>query len=659
MIYANDFLARKNYGARLEPFGKVIHGAGQSSGAFTNYWSITGDTHKPCVYMSYIGLRDIPSDWASPISNDLGRYLPYFIIPQIGLSMTYDGKPEQHYEDDVAAGLMDDEIEIFIKGLEQLARPVYCRIGYEFNGVTWNGYEAQSYKKAFIRITQKIRAADLEVATVWDAAFNGDENFLAYYPGDDVVDWWGINPFSEQDLTNPMMNSFLTNAHEHSKPVMFGESTPKSVGVLDGQKSWDLWFEPYFNLIHDNSGIKMFCYINFNWADTRWPDWGDCRLEKNRIVNKLFDAELDEDTYAHAQPESDFRRLVSYENTAAPSRIQNVSILESQQKLTWQEVPDPSGLSHYIIYKNGDISGYSLLPEFYYDVLFAGENAKYHITAMNRAGNESPFSPKMSVQMPASIEKIKNGEFEQGFSNWSRQVWGGTADFEIDRHSPLSGTRCAHVRVRESTGNSWHIQLRQWIKIKKGHTYKIAYRARAYRAVTIETVLQSDHEPYETYGHFKTGLTKNSRSYEHTVKARADDSAFLEFMLGKTGKADVWIDAVSVTETAPNVSAVNENSVKNSQFLLNSALPNPFNENTVFSYTLKETSELKLQIFNIQGRRIRTLFNGTRQPGFHSSMWDGRAQNGMLQASGMYIVSIASRTQTAIRREYRKILLLR
>jgi len=136
--------------------GKIISGAGQDQASFINYWNNMHSQDKPVLYMTYISLRDVTSDWADGLKANLmlnGK----FQIPQIGLYMTVDGAPSQHYEKDVATGLYDKQISMFIDGLQSLAIPAYVRIGYEFNGLAWNGYQPESYKQAFIRITDMIR----------------------------------------------------------------------------------------------------------------------------------------------------------------------------------------------------------------------------------------------------------------------------------------------------------------------------------------------------------------------------------------------------------------------------------------------------------------------------------------------------------------------
>ena len=91
---------------------------------------------------------------------------------------------------------------------------------------------------------------------------------------------------------------------------MIGESTAAEVGVLDGEKSWDNWFKPYFEWIGKHKQIKAFCYINWDWIkDKTWGSpgtWGNCRIEENEIVRKKFVRELGNPKYIHNQKMEDF-----------------------------------------------------------------------------------------------------------------------------------------------------------------------------------------------------------------------------------------------------------------------------------------------------------------------------------------------------------------
>ena len=46
---------------------------------------------------------------------------------------------------------------------------------------------------------------------------------------------------------------------------------------------------------------------------------------------------------------------------------------------------------------------------------------------------------------------------------------------------------------------------------------------------------------------------------------------------------------------------------------------------------------MKLEIFDLLGRRVRTLADGYYRPGFHSVEWDQRGSNGALLRAGVFM----------------------
>jgi hypothetical protein len=306
--------SRLDFGRRLEPSGDVVlHGAGQSPEAFKEYFEVMGE-HKPVLYMTYVTLKDEMPRYFQGLSAQLDDYLPYQLIPQIGLHLAGDARDEQavpHYEQEVADGQLDEQIHAFCQGLRLLHRPAYVRIGFEFNG-PWNGYAPEPYKAAWRRIVSTLRGTGLdEVAAVWcycplpssrEHPQGRDRDYLAYYPGDDYVDWWSIDLFSVEDFRLDNTHAFLQEAQQHGYPVMIGESTPRGVGgVQAGEATWRKWFAPYFSLIHAWPTIKAFCYISWNWAHYPvWADWGDARIGINEAILAHYQQELAGPVYRHA-----------------------------------------------------------------------------------------------------------------------------------------------------------------------------------------------------------------------------------------------------------------------------------------------------------------------------------------------------------------------
>ena len=68
--------------------------------------------------------------------------------------------------------------------------------------------------------------------------------------------------------------------------------------------------------------------------------------------------------------------------------------------------------------------------------------------------------------------------------------------------------------------------------------------------------------------------------------------------------------------------------------------PNPFNPSTVISYDLLRASDVGMNIYDLSGRRVKTLVSGIQGAGVHKVIWDGRSDEGDDVASGVYVVRL-------------------
>ncbi len=79
------------------------------------------------------------------------------------------------------------------------------------------------------------------------------------------------------------------------------------------------------------------------------------------------------------------------------------------------------------------------------------------------------------------------------------------------------------------------------------------------------------------------------------------------------------------------------------EFALRQNSPNPFNPTTAIRFAVPAgTERVKLTILNVNGRVVRTLVEGTADPGVHSKVWDGRNDRGEAVASGVYFMRLAA-----------------
>ena len=77
--------------------------------------------------------------------------------------------------------------------------------------------------------------------------------------------------------------------------------------------------------------------------------------------------------------------------------------------------------------------------------------------------------------------------------------------------------------------------------------------------------------------------------------------------------------------------------------ILHQNYPNPFNPETTISFTLKDnTLSLKLNIYNIKGQLVKTLYDGALQKGQHSFVWNGTDETNCQVSSGVYFYRLSN-----------------
>jgi len=97
-----------------------------------------------------------------------------------------------------------------------------------------------------------------------------------------------------------------------------------------------------------------------------------------------------------------------------------------------------------------------------------------------------------------------------------------------------------------------------------------------------------------------------------------------------------------------------ENQIPNTQYLLTN-FPNPFNPETKIVFDLPESGQVKLEIYNIKGQKVKQLVNDQLSARQHSVVWDGEDSNNKRVSSGIYLY----RLQTPTKILTKKMLLLK
>jgi hypothetical protein len=78
-------------------------------------------------------------------------------------------------------------------------------------------------------------------------------------------------------------------------------------------------------------------------------------------------------------------------------------------------------------------------------------------------------------------------------------------------------------------------------------------------------------------------------------------------------------------------------------FALAEAYPNPFNPSTTIAYSVPETQEVTLSVFNTNGQLVKTLVSGMVERGAHKVVFDASSLS-----SGVYVYTLQTANQTAM-----------
>ncbi|MBD3219959.1 SUMF1/EgtB/PvdO family nonheme iron enzyme [bacterium] len=96
--------------------------------------------------------------------------------------------------------------------------------------------------------------------------------------------------------------------------------------------------------------------------------------------------------------------------------------------------------------------------------------------------------------------------------------------------------------------------------------------------------------------------------------------------------ARLLLDTTSIEDRTPGVRDA----------LAISVFPNPFNPQTTVAFTLPRAGNVRVAVFDLRGRSISTLVDGSRESGQHTVAWDGRDDAGQTVGSGVYLVRVVT-----------------
>jgi hypothetical protein len=291
-------------------------------------------------------------------------------------------------------------------------------------------------------------------------------------------------------------------------------------------------------------------------------------------------------------------------------------------------VPNPTKLVDTTSFSAVDMTGFTNGKKYY-----------FRATAKDAAGKESPYSNEANVvakYFTAGENMVLNGGFAQGTAQWSYTVT-----------APAAGTQFVtangefYAQIGNGGTQAWHIQLSQaGVLLVNGLKYRLEFDAFGSANRNIDARMEKASSPNTNYSKTSTiAITAVPKhfSFDFTMQDPTDNNARVVFNCGLSD-VDVLIDNVSVKQLIPQ-SVSDDRTVLPEGFRLSQNFPNPFNPETIISYSIAAAGPVRLTIHDLLGRIVATPVDGYLPAGEHRTTISS-SRVGL--TSGLYFYTLTS-----------------
>jgi hypothetical protein len=124
-----------------------------------------------------------------------------------------------------------------------------------------------------------------------------------------------------------------------------------------------------------------------------------------------------------------------------------------------------------------------------------------------------------------------------------------------------------------------------------------------------------------------------------------EDANYTYILNSDDGVKQIFSGKGEITITNPVKSLsieVNKGETLPLEFSLEESYPNPFNPSTKFVISVPQNTQLEVAIYDILGRKIRTLLSGEKTAGYHTIEWNGLTDENTTATSGVYFIRMIS-----------------
>ncbi len=287
-----------------------------------------------------------------------------------------------------------------------------------------------------------------------------------------------------------------------------------------------------------------------------------------------------------------------------------------------------------------------------------GGELQYYFEAIDENGSNA-FNPLGGFMHPYSFDldgSYVGDSFEDGIQLWrsggTNDRWGLTTEY----------ARTGNLCITDSPTTNYDDNTDSWLESTFG--LDLTNVSGADVTFFYRGVLQSDQDFLyleastdggATWDPFPEAITGSEFSFVEYTASLADyagnPDVRLRFHLvtNSAGQREgIYIDDVYIswsptgidddTEPIPNIFSLSQN------------YPNPFNPSTSISFSLGQKAHATIVVYDLMGRKVKTLISSLLDAGEHEIVWDGSKYSGMAVASGIYLYELESGGSSRIKR---------
>lgn len=177
--------------------------------------------------------------------------------------------------------------------------------------------------------------------------------------------------------------------------------------------------------------------------------------------------------------------------------------------------------------------------------------------------------------------------------------------------------------------------------VAPGNAFDVRFTGDTYVSTSDEAEIDLQSEDYPLS--ISINGLQAEKGYQYVLKAYKDGTEMASFEFGD-------VKSVQLDAAGSDRLSLNKEKIIPKVFALYQNYPNPFNPTTEIRYDIPGNEQVRLEIYNTLGQKVRTLISGMQEAGMHKVQWDGCNNAGIKLSSGIYVYALSAGKHHAVKK---------